>query len=58
MPYRICGKCLHGKSSHTKYENQFMYCGACQSICDIEEFSIEHKPSMSIVQDGVMIKLK
>jgi len=43
--YSICGHCLHAISCHEKNTDEFMYCGVCFSLCDVEEFNYIHKPT-------------
>lgn len=45
MTSRNCGKCLHDKLAHEKHNGHFMYCGICFSLCELQEFMTEHKPS-------------
>lgn len=44
---KLCGSCLHSITSHTEYNGhgQFMYCGACQKLCDNIDYRLKHKPS-------------
>lgn len=58
MTYELCGDCLHARSSHSQVSETMMYCGSCQKSCDTDIFSLDHKPSGSIVQDGVFMQLK
>lgn len=41
----LCGKCLHARDNHEKHNGHFMYCPACQKLCDIDEFLLLHKPT-------------
>lgn len=40
-----CGKCLHDIECHNEHNGHFMFCSACQKLCDKVTFSIQHKPS-------------
>lgn len=57
MVYEICGKCLHARSCHDTINGTLMYCAICGKPCDTEEFKINHKPSKTIIQDGVIMQL-
>jgi hypothetical protein len=43
--YPICGKCLHSRFCHMGENGHLLYCSACKSLCDIEEYNKEHKPT-------------
>lgn len=38
----LCGKCLHARDCHTEDNGHFMYCSACQKLCDRDEFKTVH----------------
>lgn len=58
MSYELCGKCLHARSTHTTMDSpNFMYCGKCMRACDMDEYIINHKPSMITCNDGVAYDL-
>lgn len=41
----LCGRCLHAVECHEKHNGHFMFCSACQKLCNIEQFNEQHKPS-------------
>lgn len=53
---KLCGKCLHDIDCHTEHNGHFMYCGACQKLCDKDTFSEQYQPTdiATIMRIGAM----
>lgn len=41
----FCGKCLHSRHCHYSVNGHLMYCVACQKLCDLDEYNMNHKPT-------------
>lgn len=42
---KLCGKCLHSIECHIEHNGHFMYCSACQKLCDKDTFNIVYPPT-------------
>lgn len=52
-----CGDCLHALNSHDRVSDTLMYCAICLKTCDDVDCHYKHKPSGTIVQDGIVYKV-